>query len=107
MKTMFIKEGINMTVDFDTNEVVHTMIVNAKDFVDNGWITVSLDGVEVEPGKEYRLEFKCEEANAENCITFYRTEDYGKQKYGGAFRDGEWQGYHMCMEIYATEKKSN
>lgn len=94
-------------IDFDTNEVVHTMTVNASDFVDNGWITVSLKGVEVEPWEEYRLEFKCEEANAENCITFYRTEDYGKQPYGGAMRDGEWQGYHMCMEIYATEKNSD
>ncbi len=94
-------------IDHDTNEVVHTMVVNAKDFVDNGWITISLSGVEVEPDEEYRLEFKCEEADMENCITFYRTEDYGKQYYGCAMIGDEMQEYHLCMEIYATEKNSD
>jgi len=91
-------------IDFETDEVIYTITLNASDFEDNSWIVLDLKGVKVERWKEYRLEFKCEEANEKNCITFYRTKDCESQVYGGVIRNGEWQDYHLYIELYALEK---
>lgn len=87
-----------------TDKPVHSMVVNAKDFEDNSWITIDLSGMEVEAGQEYRVEFSCEEADAEQHITFYRTEDYGEQEEGYAIINGEKKDYHICFRLYATER---
>ncbi len=91
-------------IDFETDEIVYTITLDAGKFVDNSWIVLDLKGIKVEPWKEYRLEFKCEEADASNCITFYRTANCASQVYGGVIRNGKWQDYHLCIEIYALEK---
>lgn len=87
-----------------TDEPVYTTVVNAGNFEDNNWVTLDLSGVSVEADCEYRLEFRCENADENQYITFYRTEDYGSQKEGYAMLDGEKQDYHICFRLYAAER---
>ena len=91
-------------VENDTDKVIYTTTVNAKTFEDNGWITVKLDGVKVQPGTVYRAEFSSKGADADNCITLYRTDSCDEELFGFAMIEDEVQDYNLCFKLFAEEK---
>ena len=73
MKTMFIKEGINMTVDFDTNEV--SSIPSAREAIQRIYVAPEKMHVIYQTGKHR------EEADVEKndvIVTFY-TDEFDKR----------------------------
>lgn len=91
-------------VENDTDKVLQSVVVNAKNFEDNGWAHIKLGKVEVEPGTVYRAEFFSANADVNNCITLYRTEECEEELFGYAQIDGEAQDYNLCFKLFATEK---
>ena len=91
-------------VENDTDKVIHSSTVNAKNFEDNGWAHIELGRVKVEPGTVYRAEFCSKDATADNCITLYRTEECEDLLFGYAMVDDEIQDYNICFKVFATEK---
>jgi len=91
-------------VENDTNKVIHSVTVNARDFEDNDWVNIELGGVQVVPGVVYRAEFYSEGASAENCIALYRTEDCGEEQRCYAMIENEAQEYNLCFKLFTQEK---
>ena len=94
MKTMFIKEGINMTVDFDTNEV--SSIPSAREAIQRIYVAPEKMHVIYQAGKHR------EEADVEKndvIVTFY-TDEFDKRMI--VVKSEEWiknlEGYEKRME---------
>jgi len=94
MKTMFIKEGINMTVDFDTNEV--SSIPSAREAIQRIYVAPEQMHVIYQTGKHR------EEADVEKndvIVTFY-TDEFDKRMI--VVKSEEWiknlESYEKRME---------
>ena len=94
MKTMFIKEGINMTVDFDTNEV--SSIPSAREAIQRIYVAPEKMHVIYQTGKHI------EEADVEKndvIVTFY-TDEFDKRMI--VVKSEEWiknlESYEKRME---------
>ena len=94
MKTMFIKEGINMTVDFDTNEV--SSIPSAREAIQRIYVAPEQMHVIYQSGKHR------EEADVEKndvIVTFY-TDEFDKRMI--VVKSEEWiknlESYEKRME---------
>lgn len=97
---------INISIiENDTDKLIYTTTVNAKNFKDNDWVNVDLEKTEVEPGKVYRAEFTCEGASADNCITIYRTEECDDEVPGYAMLNDEMQAYNLCFKLFSEKKE--
>lgn len=88
----------------DGNIIIYSTVLDAAEFEDNGWVKVELDGLAVTVGEEYRVDISCYGGDADNCISLYRTEDYGKEENGYAVIKGEKADYHLCIRIYEEER---
>lgn len=101
-----VKIQIDVTEN-DTGRLVYSTIADARKFKDNRWYKADVSGLVVEPGKEYRVTFSCDEATPLQCITFSRTSAYNTQPYGYAMIDDEIMDYHLCFEVYAAKMHSD
>ena len=100
MKTMFIKEGINMTVDTDTNEI--SSIPSAREAIQRIYVAPEPMHVIYQSGKHR------EEADVEKndvIVTFY-TDEFDKRMI--VVKSEEWtkniEGYEKRMEAARSKK---
>ncbi len=93
---------VNLTVkvvDATTEEVMFSEDIDVSGFDNAEWVSVDTKGLKLEPGKTYRLDFVCYDAEPDECITIYRTKDLAEQTHAYAFIDGQRQEYHLCLKI--------
>ena len=103
MKTMFIKEGVNMTVDLDTNEV--SSIPSAREAIQRIYVAPEPMHVIYQSGKHR------EEADVEKndvIVTFY-TDEFDKRMI--VVKSEEWtkniEAYNKRMEEIAAKQNEN
>lgn len=88
---------------------VYSTKVNAKGFVDNDWVTLSLDDTKFVKGDEYRIDISCYDADATNCICIYTTKEEDDDasdddKVGYAIVDGKKTDYNLCVRMYSSKR---
>lgn len=86
-------------VDATTEEIMFEEVTNVFYYDDCDWIKLDTSGVQLVPGGIYRMDIVCHDADNNNCITVYCTEDLQEQTNGYAFIDGARKEYHLCVKI--------
>lgn len=86
-------------VDASTEELKFSENIDVSGYDNAEWVSIDTKGLKLEPGRTYRLDFVCYDAEPDECITIYRTSDLAGQTNGYALIDGQRQEYHLCVKI--------
>ncbi|MBQ9765460.1 MAG: DUF2029 domain-containing protein [Lachnospiraceae bacterium] len=97
---------LNVTVrDATTREVVFAKDIEMLDCEDGAWLSVDTENAKLVVGNTYRIDISCYDADDENCVTLYRTEDIGEYDHGYAIIGGDRMDYHLCVKIVENNLK--